>query len=426
MASKNITINDFYKDIPGSLSENKKTWDFPTVVFRDSKNKERSNIIQIRIENEQDNPIVIKNEYFNSSFQFPTGYKAIIKYTNFSSGSKTTSSENTIIKGKNIGKKNQTNLFTQALRDALSNYMIKQNKKMQNSRYLPMLVSKQKNIKIDSDNQYYLQPKLDGIRAISYLDGNNIIMYSRKGKDIALQEHIKEELAELFKIDPNVYIDGELYLHGRPLQVISGLARKRLKKGITKPEFMLEYHVFDLFNPKHENLPYKIRHDFLHDLFNSINVNLRYIKLVPSVLIKSEKEMREVYNNYIRSGYEGIILRKPEGKYTYSTANYHSRDIIKVKKQESEEFRIVDFTEGKKGKDKGAIIWLCATKQGNIFHVVPNMTMEERYKLFNRYKNNPDLFKKEVKNKPLTVEFATWSKDGIPQQPKGIVIRDYE
>ena len=68
-----------------------------------------------------------------------------------------------------------------------------------------------------------LQPKLNGIRAV--FDGKEL--YSRTGKTLPGKAHIISALMELKKRCANMpSLDGELYLHGEPLNYISGQARK--------------------------------------------------------------------------------------------------------------------------------------------------------------------------------------------------------
>ena len=129
---------------------------------------------------------------------------------------------------------------------------------------------------------------------------------------------------------------------------------------------------------------------------------------------------------FIEEGYEGAIARKDEAIYQYSINNYHSSNIVKIKPTFDAEFSIKSFTQGEKGKDKGALIWICSTNKELTFHVVPKQTYKERYELFTNLTNNISLFETKYKGKLLTVQYAELSPNGIPLQPKGVIIRDYE
>ena len=79
------------------------------------------------------------------------------------------------------------------------------------------------------------------------------------------------------------------------------------------------------------------------------------------------------------------------------------------------------------------------------FKVVPNLPYKERYELYNKLKDNNifekkykgnnifekkykgnNIFEKKYKGKMLTVQYVGLSHNGIPLQPKGKTIRDYE
>lgn len=63
------------------------------------------------------------------------------------------------------------------------------------------------------------QPKLDGVRAITY----GCSIYSRKGKEFTILDAITQELKEHRKL----HLDGELFSKDLTFQEISGLVRKQ-------------------------------------------------------------------------------------------------------------------------------------------------------------------------------------------------------
>jgi DNA repair exonuclease SbcCD nuclease subunit len=81
---------------------------------------------------------------------------------------------------------------------------------------------------------------------------------------------------------------------------------------------------------------------------------------------------------------------------------------------------------GDKGKDKGAIIWICE-HNGQTFNVLPkSMTYEVRYKLF-RFLSKDGNFDRYLLGQQLTVEFDEYSKKtGFPLRAKAETFRTYE
>ena len=230
-----------------------------------------------------------------------------------------------------------------------------------------------------------------------------------------------------------LYLDGELYLHNKSLSYISGQARKQNDKDL------LNYYVFDIFFPyaisKNYNMESIYRQEYLTDLFK-LNDNLLYVKRVENFKVKNSKEIDNLTKKFVEEGYEGSIARKDTKPYEYSYNNYHSSNLLKIKPIYSDEFKVVGFTEGKKGKDKGKLIWICEVNNiidpnDTIFNVVPNLSLESREKLFNYLSEkihlNETRFDKIVKGLPITIEYSEISKKtNKPLQAKAIVFRTYE
>jgi ATP-dependent DNA ligase len=81
-----------------------------------------------------------------------------------------------------------------------------------------------------------VQPKLDGLRCL--VSADDLVLRSRGGK-IYSMPHIAEQLARI--LPTGVIADGELYIHGVPLQEIVSL--------VTRQQIMtstVEFHIFDV------------------------------------------------------------------------------------------------------------------------------------------------------------------------------------
>jgi hypothetical protein len=87
---------------------------------------------------------------------------------------------------------------------------------------------------------------------------------------------------------------------------------------------------------------------------------------------------------------------------------------------------VVDFDEGKKGKDKGAIIWILKTHDTDKqFNATPkNTTYEERYKLYKEAIAEKG-FTNKFKGRMMTIEYEDLSKDEIPLRAKSIGFREH-
>lgn len=468
MASKSITIENTLNaikngTIPGCFTTDLKKFIFPIIRYTN----ERKDLLEWSIEislKKGDKTVMIDEKMLDSpSFKLSEAYTAEILINSQQVGGKTRKVVPTIITtGKNIGKKNETNVITQAFRDALSLY----NKHIKRTsvgssdeKPPPMLLQWINDSKSailtpkDFIDGITVQRKYNGVRYVTFMNINNIIIqYSRTGSDYHPAIYINTELVKMLSNLPQLsigkygirsqeeleaykyskpYLDGELYMYGKSLSYISGQARKETDKD------KLNYYIFDVFFPyaisEGYNMISKHRQEYLNDLF--IN-KYTYIKRVDNIKVQSLYEIKTLTETFIDEGYEGAIARKDNKEYKYSFNNYHSSNVLKIKPVYSDEFNVIGFTEGKKGKDVGKIIWICEVKDpknsnDSTFTVVPNLSLQEREKLFNclseKVNKLQTRFDRDVKGLPLTIEYSELSsKTGKPLQAKAIAFRTYE
>lgn len=352
-----------------------------------------------------------------------------------------------ITKGKNIGKKNATTMFTQALISARSKYLKKMTEssdRKNTKRYFPVAVHNYATDPCDDTKKLRMpaavQRKLDGGRAVAYYDESTDmpVLYSRKLKDLSGNEHIVEVLKPFLVIAskkyPGLYLDGEIYKHGLSLQVISGIMR-RDKESVD--EKTLEYHIFDVFFPTGtahtKGLPYIERKKILDDIFTIAlqhKSNSKFLVKVKTHIVNSVAEETALYKKFLKEKYEGSIIRNLDAPYEFGiNKEIRTYQIRKRKPRHSDEYEIVGYTEGSQGKDKGAIIWILKTpcdKKKKIesieFTSTPvGIDYAERYKLFKEM--TPEIFADNYKGKQMTVEYDELSADGVPLRAKAKNIR---
>lgn len=344
-----------------------------------------------------------------------------------------------ITEGKNIGKKNATTSVGQAILIANKLYKDKVNrsKSFINTNPLPMLVKPEGKtgkafIKDDEfeRNNIVIQPKFDGIRCMAHLDSNNEVeLYSRTAKNFYGLTNITRDVSDLlFKqnIYPpkDIYLDGEIYEHGKQLQDISGAVRGEATKSGNVVRSDLKYYVFDCLIITHPNMPQSERLNILKRMFaNKQYDNMVFVESQP---VSSRAEMEEKYAHLLDEGYEGAIARRLDRIYEPSKNSYHSDALLKIKPFHTSEYEIIGYTDGR-GKDKGAVLFKMKTANGHEFVVAPKgMTYDERKELFTKFKEDKNIFNQEYKNKMATIQYASLSKDKVPQQGKFLVIRNYE
>lgn len=252
----------------------------------------------------------------------------------------------------------------------------------------------------------YCSRKLDGVRCmIKRNSDGDLITVSRGGKDynVAASE-ILEELKPLFEAFPDAVLDGEIYIHGKHLQEISGVARlKTWEDRCSK----LEYWIYDLAMG---GLKFTERLDLLNEMHDYIDG--QKIRIIEHKETNSWAQVSKLHDKWVAEGYEGLVARKPDKFYEFGKRN---STMIKVKLYQDAEFKIIDYKEGLRDED---FCFICETKDGKPFSAKPVGTRELRA----YYLDNID----EFIDKMATIKFFEMSKDNIPLQPIFKSIREDE
>lgn len=316
---------------------------------------------------------------------------------------------------KNVGRANATTAEEQAALEAKSMWQKKRDRKYaesvedaQTELIRPMLASdfekrKARNVTYPA----YAQPKLDGVRALAYWDGDQVEIMSRSGKswrDIGSIEHIAAALEPLLARDS--LFDGEIYAHGATFQETTRRVKK-YREGLSEK---LVLHVYDVLDRDDLTRPFRERLEGLQALAAQLEPG-QAIETVPTITVTSEAEVYEAQARFVQEGYEGAMVRLAEGAYQYGMRSF---DLLKVKSFLDAEYPIVGHKTGV-GKFQGAVIWVCRTPDGQTFDVVPRGTMEERRAW---HDNATDYY-----GQLLKVSYFETSEDGLPRFPVGAGIR---
>ena len=163
-------------------------------------------------------------------------------------------------------------------------------------------------------------PKLDGIRCLM-VDG---VAMSRSMKPIPNQ-FVQDELMNLHGLD------GELMLDGDFNEVQSGIMKK-----FGKPKFT--YWVFDSWDKP--NRGYESRIDDL-----SWDLGHPRVKLLYPTLIASEDALVAYLDDCLVKGYEGVMIRKPDGLYKFGRSTVREGILLKIKKFFDDEAELVEVVE---------------------------------------------------------------------------------
>lgn len=254
-----------------------------------------------------------------------------------------------------------------------------------------------------------IQPKINGVRAtVSRDDNGQIQILSKEGLKYNVP-HIEQDFKNLPFVfnedgeDIDIIYDGELYIHGEPLQnIVSAVKSNNMfSNNIT-------FEVFDIivFNKSNIQRIKLLKH--LLDICPTA-----YINRVSSYQTTNDNSVQNFTDRFIKEGYEGSILRDPNALYQ---AGKRPMTIVKLKRIISKEFIINDIIPQEKDPELG--MYQCITPEGEYFNVTATVsTLAKEAMLVN---------KRNYIDKMLTCEFYEYTDKGIPFHIINNIVRDYE
>ena len=254
----------------------------------------------------------------------------------------------------------------------------------------PMLAQPLGKVTNANFNQSVLQRKLDGHRCLITKSDGVLVAYSRQGKVIDTIPHLLEQLQDV--VPEGDTLDGELYLHGQPLQTLASWI-KRYQPNTLK----LNYICYDLM----DDAPYTKRHLWLSQRMSLVDPKVvsGVVGLLDHVPFDGIETTMKMLTMVRSDGYEGLMLRLHNRAYEDGK---RSSSLIKIKEFTDDEFECVDVVPS-------SLQWgICVlkAKNGSQFRVSAPGTLSEKTDVL----TNRDKYIGRL----LTVEYATLTTDGIP------------
>ena len=309
-------------------------------------------------------------------------------------------------------------------------YLLSRTEAMNNPVFLPMLASATKGkpeVLENADYPVMVQRKFDGLRGLATFNPDGSIKFvSRKNNEYTIPiPKIRQEIAFMGgrlsnQLSDDIILDGELYVEPSDLDfnTANGLIRTSADSMDAEKERqqdLIKYRIYDFFDPQNPNLNYIQRHQILEDSLGPLGVQqFDKIVLTQNHIANNPQEVKDLALQFQKEGYEGGIVRQ-DMPYQVDKRN---KALLKVKFFMDEEFQIVNFTDGDTPSSKGLVKWVVMTPEGKIF----NVSMNAPHELQREYFQNGEKYI----GSDLTVEFETYSPDGIPMKPRGKAIRNYE
>lgn len=214
------------------------------------------------------------------------------------------------------------------------------------------------------------QPKLDGERCRAKWDfEHGWYFLSSECNLIVSLPHLNDHFNKKFMTgeDREIEFDGELYHHEVAFNDLHSIIGRT--KNVHEECSMVEFHCFDIID---ENLTQIERSIFINKHFS----NSEYFRIVPTTIINNLEELFEYYYKITGENYEGIIVRKLDGRYV----RRRSTEIMKFKPKKKDHYKIVGYKEeiSKKGFPKGTLGAFICLSNGQEFLVGSGFTKKQR------------------------------------------------
>lgn len=269
----------------------------------------------------------------------------------------------------------------------------------------PMLATDWKKIK-KINYPVLVQPKLDGVRCLMIVEEGNITFLSRSGKEYTTLDHIADSVQN-YALDENrdFILDGEIYSDELTFQEITQAVKKLYPNSLK-----LHFRAYDIV---HEDGQEDRVMAHMPNIVKAINSP--YIHAVPTNWADNADEVTQYHNLQVQTGFEGAMIRIPHGKYEQGC---RSRTLLKVKEFDEAEFKLLELQLGQREED---VLGLCKTATGLEFRAKLMGSREQKAKLVEELGIG-----KFIGDKQLTVKHFGWTTDGLPRFPIGRAIRDYE
>lgn len=194
------------------------------------------------------------------------------------------------------------------------------------STFKPLLASK-----VDLDKVRYpvlVSPKLDGIRAVSLAGG----IFSRQLKPIP-NRHVQQWALDCLPVG----LDGEIMTYEDQTPDKFEVVQSKVMSHAGEPDF--RFCVFDCF--LEPDAPFDERLEKARTLSRLDD------RIVPVVHTTADDHVSlGIYEeNYVRLGYEGLMLRDPKGRYKYGRSSVNEGILLKMKRFDDAEGVVININE---------------------------------------------------------------------------------
>lgn len=185
------------------------------------------------------------------------------------------------------------------------------------------------------------QPKIDGVRALNMTG-------TLTGR--SLKKHANRHVTGYFSHSSLAGFDGEMAAGQECHPDLCRLTTSALSTIDSAPWIM--WHVFDYVTPETKSLPYEQRLVAMASRVAALKADPQlhklacHLQLIPSVMCASLEQLLEVDAVWLDMGYEGTILRDPQGLHKQGRSTVKEGGLLRIKRFIDFEVEVTEILEG--------------------------------------------------------------------------------
>lgn len=199
-------------------------------------------------------------------------------------------------------------------------------------------------------------PKIDGVRSLNQRGQ----LYGR-----SLKQHANRYVTKTFSISEFDGFDGEMAAGSSTAERLVNLTGSALSTEDGEP--FIIWWLFDYVDDYCRELPYKERLEMLsHEYDNLRDHELFYnLQLVPWKTVYNEAELLAQEKIWLEEGYEGVILRDPNGAHKEGRSTVKEGGYLRIKRFAIEEAFIFGYEEAETNNNAAEVNELGYTKRSS-------------------------------------------------------------
>ena len=204
--------------------------------------------------------------------------------------------------------------------------------------------------------------KLDGVRVLI----KNGVVLSRTLKPIP-NKFVQKVLGSMKNLDG---LDGEIIV-GSPTDLnVMQTTTSGVMSRDGEPDF--KFFVFDFYSSP--EVPFEKRYEMLEA--NKRYFENQWVGLLPHILIKDQDALDYYESKVLENGYEGVMIRKPSGKYKYGRSTEREGFLLKLKRFSDSEAIVIGVEELLRNANEAVLDELGYTKRSScIENKIPANTL---------------------------------------------------